>query len=385
MADDSLQQMLLGPVTRRYREAQRLRQIGQILARNGLDFLLQQLGLFRFFPRRLILKPLRAKPGIERLTVPERVRRTLEELGPTFMKIGQILSGRVDLLPPAYVAELEKLQNEAPPEPTPEIIAIVEAELGGPLSRFFAEFEPEPVAAASLAQVHRARLLDGTVVAVKVQRPGIRAVVQADLDLVRDQAGFLERRSALARERRLGEIVEELSFSLLNELDFTIEARNARQLALNLANLPYALIPKVYPALSTTRVMVSEFIEGIKLTDLERLRAEGYDLKAIARLGTEMYVQMLFRDGFFHADPHPGNIWVVGERIALVDFGTVGFVGLELREHLGNLVLAFTRQDPQRMAAVLMQMGSVRDYNVVVGLEQLSPAAAGAVSRAGAA
>ena len=285
MADRSIPGLIVGPVRRRYREVQRLRAIAQILARNGLDFLVGLLGLGRFMPRRLFAASRRPRPGVERLTVPERVRRTLEELGPTYMKMGQILSGRADLLPPAYLHELEKLQNQAAPEPSERIVAILESELGGPVSQFFSEFDPQPVAAASLAQVHKARLLTGEVVAVKVQRPGIREVVEADLDLIRHQAEFVQKRSTLARERGLVAIVDELAFSLQNELDFGIEGRNSRRLRQNLSGLPFALIPQVYPLLSTSRVLVSDYVDGIKLSDVERLRSESYDLDAIAALG----------------------------------------------------------------------------------------------------
>ncbi|MGQ9553172.1 MAG: ABC1 kinase family protein [Anaerolineae bacterium] len=370
MNNKSLSGWVLSPIVRRYRELLRLRDIARILARNGLDFLVQQLLILRFIPRRLLLKRWRVRPGVERMSVPVRVRRTLEELGPTFIKIGQMLAGRADVLPLAYQQEFSKLLNEAPPEDTDAIIAIVEGELGGSVDKLFAEFERQPLAAASLAQVHRARLHDGGLVAVKVQRPHIRETVQADLDLLRDQARFLEKRSALARERRLVELVDELAFGLLNELDFTFEARNAGQLRRNLRHLPFVLIPRVHSQLSTNRVLVTDYIEGIKLTDRERLLARGYDLKEIANLGVEMYVQMVFRDGFFHADPHPGNIWMVGEQIALVDFGTVGYLTAELREHLSDLLLAFMQQSPQQLATALVQMGSVRDYRDIAGLEQ---------------
>jgi len=361
---------LLGSVERRYREVQRLREIAQVLVGNGLEFLLEQLNIMRLVPRRLLLRRLRARPGIEKLSVPERVRRTLEELGPTYVKLGQMLAGRPDILPPAYVEELEKLLDDAPPEPADEIVAIIESELGKNINELFSEFDREPVAAASLAQVHRARLLDGRLVAVKVQRPGIREVIRADLDLLRDQARFLERRSAFARERRLVEVVDELSFGLLSELDFALEARNAVRLRRNLGDLPFALVPKVYQNLCTGRVLVSEYIEGIPVVDTERLVEEGYDLKAIAELGAKMYVQMIFRDGFFHADPHPGNILVVDERIALVDFGTVGYLTPELREDLGNLMVSFLAQDAARMATTLLQMGAVADYSEVPKLER---------------
>lgn len=370
MRDGALSIPILSSLLRGYRALQRLRRIAQVLVRNGLGFLLDQLGLFRILPRRLLLPQLRARPGVERMTVPERLRRTLEELGPTYMKLGQMLAGRVDILPPAFLRELNLLLDQAPPESTDAIIAIVETELGAPIDELFAEFERRPVAAASLAQVHRARLHTGETVAVKVQRPGIRRLVEADLDILREQALFLERRSALARDRHLVDLVDELAFGLLNELDFGLEARNAMQLRRNLANLPFVLIPRVYPDLSTSRVMVSDYVKGIRITDTERLRQGGYDLKAVALMGTKMYVQMVFSDGFFHADPHGGNILLTDDKIALLDFGMVGYLTGQLREDLSNLMLAFLQQDPQQMASILVQMGSLPDYEEVPGLER---------------
>ena len=365
----SLLVLIFAPLVRRYRTLMRVRDIARILALNGLDFLLAQLGILRFVPRRLILRRWRTRPGVEKLTLPERVRKTIEELGPTFIKIGQMLAGRADVLPAAYLTELGKLLNQAPPEPTDAIVAIVESELGGAVETLFAEFDREPDAAASLAQVHRARLHSGEVVAVKVQRPGIRATVRSDLDILRQQAKFLERRSAFARQRRLVSVIDELTYALSNELDFALEARNAEQLRRNLHHLPFVLVPEVHLELTTSRVLVSGYIQGIQLTDTERLRAEGYDLRAIARQVLEMYVQMIFRDGFFHADPHAGNIWVVGEEIALLDFGMVGYLTAELRENLSDLVAAFLQRNSRRLTDVLVRMGSVSERRSAEGLE----------------
>ncbi len=304
------------------------------------------------------------------MSVPQRVRETLEQLGPTYVKIGQIMAGRADVLPPAFLDELARLWDQAPPEPAGDIVAVVEGELGKPLTEAFPEFDLVPVAAASLAQVHRARLPDGQEVAVKVQRPHIREQMRADLDILRDQARFLEGRLAMARERRLVELVDEVSFSLLSELDFSLEGRNAQRLRENLRRLPFALVPRVHPEVTTGRLLVTDYLDGIKLTDQAGLAAAGYDLPAVARLGVEMYVQMIFEDGFYHADPHQGNIIVVGEQVALVDFGTVGYLTPELREDLAAMLLAFVQQDPHRMATVMMGMGAVQEYDRLDGLEQ---------------
>ncbi|NPV10016.1 MAG: hypothetical protein HPY83_18885 [Anaerolineae bacterium] len=360
----------LASAQRRLRELRRLREIVRVLGRNGLDFVVQELRLLDIIPRRLLLRAARPRPEVGRMTLPQRVRHTLEELGPTYIKIGQILAGRADVLSPEYLDELARLWDHAPPEPPETIAAIIEQELGAPLDEFFSQFDRQPVAAASLAQVHRAWLPDGQVVAVKVQRPGIQELVQADLDILRDQASFLESRLAVARERHLADLVEEISFALLNELDFALEGRNADRLRHNLRRLDFAHVPRVYHNLTTRRVLVTDYVEGIRLTDREALRQAGYDLRSVAALGTQMYIQMIFEDGFYHADPHQGNILISDDRISLVDFGTVGYLTPEMRESLGAMLMAFVEQDPQRMATVMLRMGAMQEYGRVEALEQ---------------
>lgn len=355
---------------RRLRELRRLREIVRVLGRNGLDVVVEQLQLWDWIPRRLLLRSARPRPEVRRMPLPERMRHTLEELGPTYIKIGQLLAGRADILPPEYLRELARLWDHAPPEPADTIVAIVERELGQPLERVFSEFDRHPIAAASLAQVHRARLLDGREVAVKVQRPGIKELIQADLDILRDQAWFLEGRLAFARERRLAALVEEISYALLNELDFTLEGRNAERLRRNLAKLSFAHVPRVYNELTTGHLLVTEYVHGIRLTNGEALEQSGYDRRVVATLGVRMYFQMIFEDGFYHADPHQGNILVDDDHVSLVDFGTVGYLTPEMREDLGALLTGFVSEDPQRMAMVMLRMGAMHEYARVEALEQ---------------
>ncbi len=342
---------------RQYAEIARAREIAEILVKNGLGFVVEQLGLTRFLSR-WRRRRVEAASEASALLVSERVRRTLEELGPTFIKLGQVLSGRADLLPEEYIRELTKLLDAAPPVPTEQIVACIEDELGAPVSELFASFELEPIASASIGQVHRATLPDGQEVVAKVQRPGVERTVTADLDLLARQARFLERRSTRARESHLVEIVEELSQALRDELDYTVEGRNADRLRRNLSGDTRVVIPQVFWSHSTQRVITMEALEGFKLTDVQRLRRERYDPPAIAEVTVDLYLHQVFVDGFFHADPHPANIMVCHDKIGLVDFGMVGQLTPTTRKSLGLLLLALLAQDSQAVVRVILRLGA---------------------------
>ncbi len=345
------------PLGQRIQELNRLRHIAEILARNGLGMLLDQTELGRFLPRGW-RKRLEANEEIERLSIPERVRRTLEDLGPTYIKLGQLLSGRGDLLPPGFTEELAKLLDSAPAFPYEDVVRQIEAELGRPPEEIFTYFEREPIAAASIGQVHRAVLPNGDHVVVKVQRPNIKQIVRADLDLLMRQAQFLEKRSEAARNYNLVEIVEEIGYSLINELDYTFEAQNIDRFYQTYKDDPALRIPRVYWDYTTKRVIVMEELVGIKLTELDRIREE-YDLKAIAELGTDFYMRQIFEHGFFHADPHPANVMVVDDQIGLLDFGMVAFLSKKLREDLGDMLVGVITQDTGRIVTVMVRMGVI--------------------------
>ncbi len=349
-------------------EIRRARHIAEILIRNGLGFLAENLGLTKFMPPWQVRK-VGTDAQARMLSVPQRVRRTLEELGPTYIKLGQILSTRPDLLPPEYIVELSKLLDSAPPAPTTEIIAIIEKELEGPLDRWYASFSPEPIASASIGQVHRAKLRDGTDVVVKVQRPGVQNTINADLNLLRTQARFLEGRSAVLRAYGLSDLVEEFSLALRAELDYTTEARNAERVR-NVIGGQGVLIPEVYWELCTRRVLTLSDLKGLKLTELDRLKARGYDLGSIAVRLTKIYLEMLFVHGVFHADPHPANILVCDKEIGLVDFGIVGYLTPRMKEDLGDLLFALVQQDSEEMVHVIARMGAMHTNYDRAGLQR---------------
>ena len=346
-------------IGRQIRELNRLRHIAEVLARNGLGFLLDQTELGRFLPRGWRRRVERADQELERMSIPERFRHTLEDLGPTYIKLGQLLSGRGDLLPAEYIQELTKLLDAAPAFPYQDVVTVVEAELGRPPQEVFDFFDPTPIAAASIGQVHRAILPTGEHVVAKVQRPNIEQTVRSDLDLLMRQARFLERRSEAARNYSLVENVEKLSYALLGELDYTTEAQNIDRFYQTYNDDPNLRIPKVYWEYTTRRVLVMEQIDGIQLTELRHLKEEGYDLPAIANIGTEFYMKQIFEDGFFHADPHPANVMVSDHQIAILDFGMVGVLSQRMREDMGDMLVAVLTQNTEQLITVMVRMGIV--------------------------
>lgn len=352
-----------------YEDIVRLRRIAEILLRNGLGFLVEQLDLTRFLPP-WKQRSVTAEDRASKYSIPERVRHTLEELGPTYIKLGQILSTRPDLLPPDYIEELSRLLDAAPPVPSDEILAELERELGAPAQDIFDQFETEPIAAASIGQAHRAVLKNGENVIVKVQRPGIGRVVEADLDLMARQARFLENRLAIARDYGLTALLNEFSRTLRDELDYTNEGRNADRLRHNLQQDPRVLVPQVYWDLTTRCVITLQELRGLKLLDLELLKAEGYDLSAIAEVIVDVYLKQVFVDGFFHADPHPANILVCGEQIAFVDFGMIGYLTPGTKDLMADLLVSLSNQDVDQVAQTVIRLGAMARPTDVSGLHK---------------
>ncbi|KAA9156850.1 AarF/ABC1/UbiB kinase family protein [Microbacterium lushaniae] len=330
----------------------RYQEIADTLTRHGLGFLAGATGLSRWVPARRRRDA--AHPQTRSYTVPQRVRVALEELGPTFVKLGQLLSTRPDLLPPAYIIELSKLQDAAPPVPAADIRDAIQRELGAEPEDLFAEFEWTPLASASIGQVHAARLEDGTSVVVKVRRPDAVRQVQEDLEILNGLATRVDRAWAPAREYDVRGIVREFSRTLRAELDYSREAHNAERFAAQFADRPEVLIPRVFWERTTSRVLTLERMTGIKINDLAALDAAGVDRRALARTGADIVLSMVFEHRFFHADPHPGNLFVHPDgRIALIDFGMVGEIDEELRDRFADFLIAFTLRNPDALADAL--------------------------------
>jgi ubiquinone biosynthesis protein len=333
--------------------------ISRVLLRHGLDELVLNTHLFR--PIRLI-QYLSPTFWLRRSKIPRavRVREALEDLGPIFVKFGQILSTRRDLLPDDLSEELAKLQDQVPPFPTDDAIKIIEASFKLPLDKIFSKFDRTPLASASIAQVHTATLLDGREMVVKVVRPNIEKVIRRDLSLLYAIAEKIEKFWADGRRLRPREVVEEFEKNIIDELDLLREAANASQLRRNFLDSSLLYIPEVDWNHCRKRVMVMERIHGMPVTNMDDLRAMDIDFKRLAEMGVEIFFTQVFRDNFFHADMHPGNIFVssTGQYIA-IDFGIMGSLSQEDQRYLAENFLAFFNRDYYRVAELHVQSGWV--------------------------
>ncbi len=340
---------------RRRGELVRLRQVMAVLFRHGFGHVLYALRLGEHVP--FVSRALRRDEEDRPLTFGARLRLSFEELGPTFIKFGQLLSNRSDIVPPEVVAELTRLQDRAPAFSLAEVRETVLAELHRSPEELFGEFEPAPMAAASIAQVHRATLRSGERVVVKVQRPGIQRQVAVDLNILQLLAYGLERYLPESRAFAPVDLVKFFRKTIGRELDFVTEGRNAARFRHNFAGEPGIVIPEVHWPLTTPRVLVMEDVEGVRVDDSARLDALGIDRREIAQKGARAFLKQVFEDRFFHADPHPGNFSVLPDgRIALVDFGMAGRLDGDLLEELAHVVLAVSEWDASRAARHLLRL-----------------------------
>ncbi len=334
----------------------RLREIIRVFSIAGFGDLFKHMGLEAVTEYTGKIMGWKHVDDIAHLEHPQRVRRVFEVLGPTFVKLGQILATRPDLLGPEWIAEFEKLQWQAPPLDFAELRPQVEEDLGAPLEELFAEVETTPLAAASLAQVHRATLKDGTKVVLKIQRPGIRPIIESDVRLLAHLASLAEKHMPELAAYHPQQVVRQFVKSLQNELNFMTEGHNADQVAANFEGYEQIVIPKIYWESTRQRINVQEFVDGIPGVDIRAIDAAGMDRKRIAQTGASAVLKMILMDGLFHADPHPGNFFILpGERIAFIDFGMIGRVSELRRQQITKLLQALRQNDAEGLCAILLE------------------------------
>lgn len=340
----------------------RYREIAIAFSKSGFGFIIEELGLDEVIslPKRLVMRKQEAQT--KEYSRGERVRMLLESLGPTFTKLGQMASTRPDILPADIVQELEALQANSHPLEFDVVKSAVETSLGAELSDVFIEFDETPIGSASIGQVHSATLLTGQRVAVKVQRPNIERTIRNDLEILNHIATLADHRLEIGAHFQVTTIIDEFSKAILDELDYTIEARNQDKIRKQFLESNNVKVPEVVWELTTKEVLVMEYIDGISIGDHERLRRENYDVTGLADTLTSALFHQILIEGFFHGDPHPGNIEVLpDETIAFMDFGMVGRLGQDMKGHFGFLVISLMRQDVEGVVRAISKMGVLPD------------------------
>jgi ubiquinone biosynthesis protein len=344
------------------RNLKRLREVQAVLFRYGFDFLLdiQEIrNIQALLSKNLNIALSLPESEISKLSMPQRVRLLLQELGPTYVKLGQILSSRSDLLPREWIIELSKLQDEVPPFSYEEVEQIIEEELG-PIEQIFLEFDPEPIASASIGQVHRATLNDLRPVMVKVQRPHIVSSVQSDMEFVHDFARLIRDRTDWGKKYGVMAIVDEMGRVLNEEMDYRFEATNADRLRRNMAPESKVHVPYMYWDYITARVLTMEAIDGVKINDVQAIEALGADRIELAKVFIHSIFKQLLIDGYFHADPHPGNLFVDKHthKLVYLDMGMMGSLLPEQRDMLGDILQAILQRDTAEIARLAMTLGT---------------------------
>ncbi|RLU01014.1 MAG: ABC transporter [Ketobacter sp.] len=353
--------MLSNPV----KDVRRLNEIFSILIKYGFGDMLRRMGLANTAEQasRLMRSPISNE--MLNMRPPQRFRCAIEEMGPTFIKLGQILATRVDLFSQDMIHELEKLQDDAPVMPYAEIEPLIEKALGAPPTKVFRYINEKPLASASIAQVHEAMTKKGERVVLKVRKPGVKRTIEADLRLMHSMARLINIQSVELRRYRPEEMVREFERSLRRELDFTIEAKNSERIARNLRKFKWLKIPKVYWQWTSETLNVQEFVQGTSAKDSEALDRMGVDRELLARRGSQVAWKCMLEDGLFHADPHPGNFYVLpGNGIAMLDFGMVGKLSYQRREQIIRLVRSIIFQETDTAAAVLVEWSNSDNIDV---------------------
>src|SRR5919109_1065917 len=337
------------------RELPRLHEIASVFIRHGLGDFVQRIGIAGVLERAGQI--LHRSPVAEAVTLEpaQRMRMALEELGPTFVKLGQVMATRVDLFPPRWIAEFEKLHADVPAVPFDELLPELRRALGRSPFEVFRDIDTRAWGGASIAQVHRAKLQDGTPVVLKVRRPGVREKIDTDLRLLRRVSQLVEAEMPEARRYRPAEIAAQFARSLEREADFATETRNIERFAKNFAGDPHVVIPRIFPQWTSDLLLVQEHVEGVPATDPAAVAAAGLDRKVLAARGIDVFLKMILIDGFFHADPHPGNVFYLpGNRMVVIDFGMVGRLSPQRRRQVIDLLAGLARMAEEPMLEVLL-------------------------------
>jgi len=340
-------------IVKEVRDIKRLREILTVLFEEGFDFIIDEIKLKGKVP---FTKRVKAKAEKKDHSMEKRLRLTLERLGPTFIKFGQVLSVRPDLVPKSYIKELEKLQDKVPALSYDIIKNQIKSELGKDIKDIFTSFDKKPIASASISQVHKATLKDGSVVAVKIQRPNARKTMEIDVEIMEYAAKLLEKHIPQIRKFNPIKIIEEFWNWTQKELDFNKEAMNIRRFARNFAGSKTVKIPRVYPMFTKEKILVMEFIEGIELHNVKQLKKKRINLKKVIDNGFEAILTQVFVHGFFHADPHPGNLIITNKKVAFVDFGIVGHFDDNLKSRSIELFYGIISNDSEAVVEAMKQL-----------------------------
>ena len=339
----------------------RMKKLSDVLLKYGFEELFDRTGMERFIPNRLAKNSKRLE-NIRETSFPERIRLAMQDLGPTYVKLGQMCSNRTDIFPEDIIAEFQKLQDDVEPEKI-DIYAKIKAELNIEPLEYFKEIDETPMASASMGQVYKGILKDGTEVVIKVRREGIKEIVASDLSMMRDLAAYFERTNEEIKKMNVSYIINSFGNSITKELSFRNELSNMEKFANNFKNDKQIHVPVPYRELSNDNILCMEFIKGFKITDKEKIEKCGFFPSEVARVGLDLYIQQVLKYGFFHADPHPGNIFMTPEgKIVFIDFGAMGTLYPQDKELLENLLLHFIQKDVKKAIETIKELAV--KYNV---------------------